>query len=131
MQYALLIYGDEQRQATADEAAQQKVMTGHFAFTEALRKANVYVGGEALDVSPTATSVKHNGGKPLITDGPFADTKEQLGGFYLVNAETLDEAIDWAKQLAAVDDYTIEVRPIWDTGSIVPSDAAASSKASA
>jgi hypothetical protein len=131
MQYALLIYGDEARQAASDEAAQQKVMMGHFAFTRALREANIYIGGEALDISNNATSVRNKGGQRLVTDGPFAETKEQLGGFYLISADTLDEAIEWADKLAVVDDYTIEVRPIWDTSSMVPSDAGAGQQASA
>ena len=126
MKYALLIYGNEKNAQTLGEADQQRIMMGHFAFTEALNKADANLGGEALEPTHTATSVKHNGGKPLITDGPYADTKEQLGGFYLINAETLDEAIDWAKQLAAIADDTVEVRPVWDTSNMVPTDAASS-----
>jgi hypothetical protein len=131
MKYALLIYGNEQQQAAQSQEDQQRVMMGHFAFMEALGKASANAGGEALEPTNTATSVKHNGGKPLITDGPFADTKEQLGGFYLINAETLDEAIEWAKQLSAIDNSTVEVRPVWDTSNLAPSDAAGSQQAGA
>jgi hypothetical protein len=124
MKYALLIYGNEQRAQKMTEADNERIMMGHFAFMEALGKANANLGGEALEPTHTATSVKHNGGKPVTTDGPFAETKEQLGGFYLINAETLDEAIEWAKQLAAIADDTVEVRPVWDTSNLAPSDAA-------
>jgi hypothetical protein len=112
MRYALLIYGDEsaESQATEDETA--AVMAAHNAFGE--RYKEQILGGEALLATSSATTVRVRNGKTLTTDGPFAETKEQLGGFYLVKCNDLDEALQIAANLPGVERGAIEVRPLMD-----------------
>lgn len=112
MLYALLIYGSEADGAKMTEAEQQQEMSDYYAYTAALRDSGAYVGGEALNFTNTATTVRVRDGKTLTTDGPFAETKEQLGGFYLVNVPTLDEAIEWAARIPGSKKGSVEVRPI-------------------
>lgn len=108
MQYALLIYGDPNYQNTPEELQQ------YFTITDEMRKRGVYTGGEALQPIQTATCVRTSGGsKGVVTDGPFAETKEFLGGFYLLECKDLDEAIEFAKMLNGIDNSTIEIRPVW------------------
>jgi hypothetical protein len=76
--------------------------------------ANAYIAGEGLKESDTATTVKRQGEERIVTDGPFAETKEQLGGFYLIDVENLDEAIEWAKKVPIGDGQSTEVRPVMD-----------------
>ena len=100
MRYLLLIYGPEDApDPTPDE--QGAVMAAYNAFTEHIRSKNAYLGGEALEPTATATTVRVRDGKTLTTDGPFAETKEALGGYYLVEAKDLDEAIDFAAHFSA------------------------------
>lgn len=112
--YLLLIHGDEQTWATMSEQEQQQVMDGHAAFTAAAGTA--LLGGEALEPSPTAKSLRRGspGGRPHVTDGPFLETKEALGGFYLLEAADLDEAISLASLLPEVagEHSGAEVRPV-------------------
>jgi hypothetical protein len=112
MRYALLIYGDEsaESQATQDETA--AVMAAHNAFGE--RYKEQILGGEALLATSSATTVRVRNGKTLTTDGPFAETKEQLGGFYLVKCSDLDEALQIAASLPGVERGSIELRPLMD-----------------
>jgi hypothetical protein len=116
MQYLLLIYSDEKADAAAREKAsedEQKAMMGEwFKYTEDLKKAGVYVGGDALQPTATATTVRERNGKAMTTDGPFAETKEQLGGYYLVDCKDLDEALVWAGKCPGAKNGSIEVRPI-------------------
>ncbi len=112
MKYALLIYEDEQAYADMDEAALREVYTAHEAYGEAMTKAGVLRGGSELRPSHTATSVRFANGKPSLHDGPFAEAREQLGGFYLIEVDTLDEALAWAAKMPAVRDGTVEVRPL-------------------
>jgi hypothetical protein len=113
MRYLLLIYGPEDvPDPTPDEQGQ--VMAAYNAFTEHIRSKNAYLGGEALEPTPTATTVRVRDGQTLTTDGPFAETKEALGGYYLVEAEDLDEAIDFAARIPGAQSGSIEVRPIWE-----------------
>ncbi|MBI4543893.1 MAG: YciI family protein [Gemmatimonadetes bacterium] len=111
MRYLILIYENE---ATApnDPAEFQRWAD----YTERLKASGCYLGGEALQPSSTATTVRVRGGKTLTTDGPFAETKEQLGGFYMVNCKDLDEALKWAAQIPSVDRGPVEVRPIMEFG---------------
>lgn len=113
MQYALLIYTPE---ATEDVPREQigAEMEEYNGFTQHLRERGAMLGGEALDTVATATTVRVVDGKTITTDGPFAETKESLGGFYLVEAADLDEAIAYAAMLPGARHGCIEVRPVWD-----------------
>ena len=113
MQYALLIYTPE---ATEDVPQEQigAEMEEYNGFTQHLRERGAMLGGEALDTTATATTVRVVDGKTITTDGPFAETKESLGGFYLVEAADLDEAIAYAAMLPGARHGCIEVRPVWD-----------------
>jgi hypothetical protein len=113
MRYMLLIYTDENRFAGMSEADMQADMGAWFAYTEAIRGSGDSSGGEALQPTGTATTVRDDGnGGPLVTDGPFAETKEQLGGYYLLDVENLDKAIEWGHKCPAAKYGTIELRPI-------------------
>jgi hypothetical protein len=109
--YALLIYV-EPWESTPEQDVE--VMKAYNAFTRAAVAADVMRGGEALHEAKTATSVRVRNGQTLVTDGPFAETKEEFGGFYLIEAENLDEAIKWAAQIPGATRGTVEVRPVVD-----------------
>lgn len=113
MQYLLLIYGTETVMAAAPKEAITQMSAAYGAYTEAMRKAGVLVGGERLKPVSTATSVRVAGGKTNVLDGPYADTKEQLGGYYLINVPDMDAAISWAARCPGAGTGTMEVRPIW------------------
>jgi hypothetical protein len=110
MQYALLIYTDEKLDAEATKEQMDAVMAAYFTFGEQYK--DKIVGGEALMSTQSATTVRAPEGKALTTDGPFAETKEQLGGFYLVEAANLDEAIEIAAHIPGAAFGSIEVRPV-------------------
>jgi hypothetical protein len=112
MQYMLLIYDNEKVWTQMSEAESKKYMAEYFAFTEELKKAGKLVLGNALQPTHTATTVRVRESKRLTTDGPFAETKEQLGGFYLVEAKDLDEALALAAKIPSSRLGSIEVRPI-------------------
>jgi hypothetical protein len=112
MRYALLIYGNEAAASQMSQQEEQAIMAAYNAFGE--RHKDVIVGGEALVPSTTATTVRVRDGKTVTTDGPFAETKEQLGGFYLVKCENLDEAIEIASHIPGATDGSIEVRPVME-----------------
>lgn len=114
MQYLLLIYEDEQQTQTKSEQEMGALLQEYGAYTEALKASGSHVAGQALKPTATATTVRVREGKTLHTDGPFAETKEQLGGFYMVDCETLDEALEWAAKIPSAKYGSIEVRPIWD-----------------
>ena len=109
MRYLLLIYENEGAAAGMSEAEQGKIFQEYMDYTVGIRKSGHYVGGEALEPVASATTVRVKNGKTVTTDGPFAETKEQLGGFYLVEAKDLDEAIEFAKRLP---EPIVEVRPL-------------------
>lgn len=115
MQYMLLIYGDETLDNPETEVEDTGMSPDYHAFNEALVKAGAMRGGERLRPTSAATSVRVRDQKAVILDGPYADTQEQLGGYYLIEAENLDQAIEWAKACPAAKHGTIEVRPIWPT----------------
>ena len=112
MKYVLLIYDEEKtwENMTADET--RVMMPEYFAFTQSIKEAGQYRAGEALQPTATATTVRVRGGKLQTTDGPFAETREQLGGFYLVDAANLDEAIALAARIPSARLGSIEVRPV-------------------
>lgn len=116
MRYLLLIYQTEASMSDSTEEDQQAVLAEYLAFNEATQAAGQYIAGDALQPVDTATTVRVRDGKALVTDGPFAETKEQLGGYYLVEAKDLDEALEIAARIPAARDGSIEVRPIWEIG---------------
>ena len=120
VKYLLLIYTSETEDAkrASDADAGAAVMAEYMTYTEDLNKAGKMVAGEALQPTMTATTVRIRDGKTQTTDGPFAETKEQLGGFYLVEAKDLDEAISWGARIPGAKWGSIEVRPIIDFGTM-------------
>jgi hypothetical protein len=116
MRYLALIYNDETSYAALSEADGQAVLTDYFQYTKDGREAGVITAGEALQPTHTATTVRVRNGKVATTDGPFAETKEQLGGFYLLECANLDDAIAWAAKIPGARDGCVEVRPIAEFG---------------
>ena len=114
MHYALLIYASEQEWANQTEEQSQAVNQEYMAFTKDIIDRGLMKGGEALQGTATATTVRVRDGETLTTDGPFAETKEQLGGFYLVDCKDLDEAIELAARIPDVRRGSIEVRPVME-----------------
>ena len=111
MQYMLLIYDNEGHQLTSEERTQMFQEYG--AFTQSIIKSSNYNAGAPLQPTSTATTVRVRDGKTLTTDGPFAETREQLGGYYLVEAKDLDAALEIAARIPGARFGSIEVRPIW------------------
>jgi len=115
MRYMLLIYGDEQAWAKMPEGEKQKVFREHVEFTQSIRDSGAYRAGDPLQPTGTAATVRIRDGKTYRTDGPFAETKEQLGGYYIVEAATAEEAIAMAARIpSARVGRSIEVRPIME-----------------
>jgi hypothetical protein len=114
MRYLLLIYTEEADPASVSRERQVEVYEAYNRFTAEARERGVMLGGEALQQTTAATSVRVRDGKTLVTDGPFAETKEALGGFYLLDVKDLDEAIEFAAKLPGSWWGTVEVRPIWE-----------------
>jgi hypothetical protein len=112
MRYLCLIYDEEKKMATMSKGEADAFMGEYFAFTEDTKKSGHYVGGNALQPVHSATSVRVRGGKMSTTDGPFAETKEQLGGYYLIEAKDLNDALQVASRIPSAKSGTIEVRPI-------------------
>ncbi len=114
MKYLCLIYTNEAAEARKSQAEQQKLMADYYAFTEEIRKAGAYRAGDALHPTSTATTVRVRDDKVQTSDGPFAETKEQLGGYYMLECKDLDEAIQWAAKIPNAKDGSIEIRPVVD-----------------
>ena len=112
--YLLTLYENEKIYEGKTEADMAKLMGEYDAFTESIKKSGNYIGGEALQPVATASTVRVRDGKRLTTDGPFAETKEQLGGFYLVKAKNIDEAIAIASRVPAAMTGSVEIRPCMD-----------------
>jgi hypothetical protein len=114
MKYLCLIYDDEAKwgKMTKDEAG--KMMGEYGAFTEDIKKSGHYIGGNPLKPTSTATTVRSRGGKVSTTDGPYVETKEQLGGYYLIEAKDLNDAVQVAARIPSAKSGGIEVRPIGD-----------------
>ena len=113
MKYMLLIYGNEAASQTASKAQVEEMMGAYHAYTEALDKAGVRVDGNRLQRSGSASTVRVANGKTQVLDGPYAETKEQLGGYYMIDVPDLDAALSWAARCPAASHGTVEVRPIW------------------
>ncbi len=114
MKYALLLYADEATNpdyTTAEGAAE---MQQWFEYSQELMAAGAMAGGEALQDVETATTVRVRDGKTITADGPFAETKETIGGFYLIDVENLDEAIKWAEKIPLIGRGSVEVRPVME-----------------
>jgi len=116
MKYALLIYTDESLAPAEGSPEFNEMYQAYYAFTEGITNDGVNRGGEALHGIESATSVRVRNGERTVTDGPFAETKEQLGGFYLVEVDDLDAAIGVAATIPGANHGTIEVRPLVDFG---------------
>jgi hypothetical protein len=112
MEYLLLIYDDEKAWEKLPEAERNGVYEEYGAFTKALQDSGALVGANQLQPTGTATTVRVRNDELLVTDGPFAETKEQLGGYYLIAVETVDEALEWAGKIPSARYGEIEVRPI-------------------
>jgi len=112
MQYLCLIYDDEQQWEKLPPAESSKIIDEFLAYTDSIRKSGHYAGGNALQPTRTATTVRVRLGRVATTDGPFAETKEQLGGYYLLNARDLNEAIQLASRIPGARLGCVEVRPV-------------------
>jgi hypothetical protein len=113
MQYLLMIYQSEAEYGKMDAATNQKMLEEYGVFTQSIIQSGNFKGADRLQPTATATTVKVRDGKTLTTDGPFAETREQLGGYYLVEAKDLDEAMTIAARIPSARVGSIEVRPIW------------------
>jgi hypothetical protein len=114
MRYLCLIYDEEKKLAAMAKPESDAFMGEYFAFTEGIRKSGHFLAGEALQPVHTATTVRMRNGKLSTTDGPFAETKEQLGGFYLINAKDLNDAVQVAAKIPSARLGSVEVRPIME-----------------
>jgi hypothetical protein len=110
----LLIHADEKDYAKLSPAENERLIERYAAVGNEMREAEVYLASDRLRPVATATTVRKQGGRIVLTDGPFAETKEQFGGYFLVDVESLDEALAWAKKIPAVEHGCVEVRPVWE-----------------
>jgi hypothetical protein len=113
MQYMMLIYTNERGWSQLTPEQQQQGMAAYTAYGEALRKANALISSNRLRNTDSATTVKVSDGKTQVLNGPYVDTKEQLGGYFLIEAADLDAAIAWAARCPGAAHGTVEVRPVW------------------
>ncbi len=114
MQYLLLIYTEEIDPATISAADREADLTAYRAFTSEVTERGFMRGGDALEPTATATTVRVREGRTLISDGPFAETKEVLGGYYLIDCPDLDTAIEMAAKIPSAARGSIEIRPVWE-----------------
>jgi hypothetical protein len=114
MKYLCLIYDEEKKLAGMPKSDSDAFMGEYFAYTEGIKKSGHYLGGNALQPVSTATSIRVRNGKLATTDGPFAETNEQLGGYYLIEARDLNDAIQVASRIPSARIGTVEVRPIME-----------------
>lgn len=113
MNYMLLIYNNEANYLAASKEVTSQRYAAYMAYTEALKKAGVYVGGNRLRPTDSATTVRVDNGKAKVLDGPYAETKEQLGGYYMIDVPDLDAALSWASRCPGAGHGAVEVRAIW------------------
>ncbi len=116
MQYLMMIYENSEAEAKRPAALHQKIMGDYKAFTSEVESAGIRKGGNALHPGSTATTVRVRDGKVLTTDGPFTETKEELGGYYVLDCKDLDDAIQWAAKIPHAAECAIEIRPIMVIG---------------
>jgi hypothetical protein len=112
VKYILLIYGDERVWESMDQKTMEEVYAAHTAYGAAMEQAGVLRGGAELKPTATATTVRFGGATPRTLDGPFAETKEQLGGYYLIEVDDLEQALAWAEKMPAMGGGCVEVRPL-------------------
>lgn len=114
MKYMLMIYSNEKAWQKLPEADQGRIYGEYMAYTAEMKRTGVWIAGDALQPSTTATCVRSQSGKPIHVDGPFAETKEQLGGYYIVECKDLDDALAWAAKVPEVvhELGSTEVRPV-------------------
>ena len=112
MQYLILLYGDEAAERALDADERRAIVERHMALSEQLRDARALVAGEPLEPRGSARVLRRRNGRPVVTDGPFAETKEQLGGFYLLDCADLDEALEWARRVPESPGLVVEVRTV-------------------
>jgi hypothetical protein len=120
MQYMLLIYNDEQAWAELPDEERRAIVEEYFALSDELRAAGAYVAGAPLKPTATASTIRLRDGQHIVTDGPFAETKEQLGGYFLIEVDSDDEAREWAAKIPAARYGSIEVRPVLPVGAEAP-----------
>lgn len=113
MEYMLLIYGDDGKFDALPPAVKSQAMAAYGAYTEALQKAGVVRSSNRLRRASTATTVRVREGKTEVLNGPFAETREELGGYYLIDVPDLDAALSWAARCPGASHATVEVRPVW------------------
>ena len=127
MKYAFTIYGDESQRDSASEEQRQAMTQAYGAVTQEMNEKGVFVAGEGLYPTQSATTVRVREGDREVTDGPFAETKEQLGGFYVLDVKDLDEALEWAAKIPGSQFGSVEVRPVMvydEAGNLVEEAAA-------
>jgi hypothetical protein len=120
MEYMLLIYNDEKQWASLSDGERGSIAAEYFALTDEMRENGVYVAGAPLQPTSTASTVRLRDEETLIVDGPFAETKEQLGGYFLVDVDSGDDARKWAAKIPAARYGSIEVRPVLPVGAEAP-----------
>ena len=113
MKYLLMIYSDEKAYGARSPEDQKRGYEAYMAYTEALKKANAFVAADRLQPTTTATTVRVANGKSQVLNGPYIETKEQLGGYYLIEAPDLDAALTWAARCPGAQHGIMEVRPVW------------------
>lgn len=116
MEYLLALYEDENNFTNMNDAERGKLMAAYQMYTEALKEAGAMVGGEPLEPSANGAILRVRNDEMAVQDGPFADAKEQLGGFYLIDVPDLDAALSWAAKCPCAQTGTVEVRPVWNIG---------------
>ena len=114
MQYLLMLYADEAGWSRMSKSEQEQGYAAYMAYGEALRAAGAMKGSNRLQPIATATTVRNVNGKPQVLDGPYVDSKEQLGGYYLIDAPDLDAALAWAARCPGASHGVVEVRPVWN-----------------
>ncbi len=112
MQYMMLVYWDETRQAGATKEQKAETFAAYSAYTEAMKKAGVFLAGSGLQDSSTATVLRAPDGKAKVLNGPYVESKEQLGGYYLIEAADLDSALAWAARCPGAQRDVVEIRPL-------------------
>ena len=112
MKYAFTIYGDESQRESATPEEMAAMSQAYGEFTQEVQAKGIYLAGEGLYATPTATTVRVRGGERNVTDGPYAETKEQLGGFYVLDCKDLDDAIEWAAKIPGSQFGSVEIRPV-------------------
>jgi hypothetical protein len=112
VKYLMLMYGAERVWENMPTEQMDRIYAAHRAYGEEMQKAGVIRGGAELRPTTTATTVRFAGGRPTTLDGPFAETKEQLGGYYMIEVDNVDQAIAWAQKMPGMTDGAVEIRPL-------------------